>query len=44
MSMCGELENLEQELRKAEQRVSALNSRIDEIKALMKKDKQDGHG
>ena len=43
MSMCGELENLEHELRKAEQRVSALNSRIDEIKALMKKDKQDGY-
>jgi hypothetical protein len=37
--MCGELENLEHELRKAELRVSALKNRMHEIKALMKKDK-----
>ena len=43
MSMCGELENLEHELQEAQLLVSELKSRIEEIKALMQKDKQDGH-
>tara|TARA_R110002167_G_scaffold256431_1_gene462797 strand:- start:79 stop:213 length:135 start_codon:yes stop_codon:yes gene_type:complete len=43
MSMCGELENLDYELLKAEQKVSKIKVKIAAIKELMKKDKQNGN-